>query len=91
MRLDAVRLICILILFLPNLGCTILVSNVTSGLADDLSAALVDQPDPLLVRDGAPAYLILIDGLIAGNPKNQDLLLPKLQRLRVSYERAVWD
>jgi hypothetical protein len=90
MRLDAVRLICILILFLPNLGCTILVSNVTSGLADDLSAALVDQPDPLLVRDGAPAYLILIDGLIAGNPKNQDLLLAAAQ-LYSAYASAFVD
>ena len=73
MRLAAACLI--LFLFLPSLGCTVLVSNATSGLADDVSAALVDQSDPLLVRDGAPAYLILIDGLIAGSPNNEDLLL----------------
>jgi hypothetical protein len=82
-----ISLICALILALANAGCTILVSSATSGLADDVSVALVDQPDPLLVRDGAPAYLILIDALIAGSPKNQDLLLAA-SRLYSSYASA---
>jgi len=87
MRIGVVSLVCILLLALPNLGCTILVSSATSGLADDVSAALVDQSDPLLVRDGAPAYLILIDGLIAGSPNNEELLLAAA-RLYSSYASA---
>ena len=87
MRLEMVSLIFALILSLANAGCTVLVSSATSGLADDVSVALVDQPDPLLVRDGAPAYLILIDALIAGNPDNQDLLLAA-SRLYSSYASA---
>ena len=87
MRLKMVSLIFALFLSLANAGCTILVSSATSGLADDVSVALVDQPDPLLVRDGAPAYLILIDALIAGNPENQDLLLAA-SRLYSSYASA---
>jgi len=67
------------VLSLPGLGCTILVSNATSGLAEDVSSALMNQSDPLLVRDGAPAYLILIDGLIAGSPDNEQLLLAGAQ------------
>ena len=76
-----------MLLSLANAGCTILVSSATSGLADDVSVALVDQPDPLLVRDGAPAYLILIDALIAGSPENQNLLLAA-SRLYSSYASA---
>ncbi len=90
MRLDLSCLLCIAALVLPNLGCTVLVSSATSGLADDVSAALVDQSDPLLVRDGAPAYLILIDGLIAGSPDNQELLLAAAQ-LYSAYASAFVD
>ncbi|MDG2333014.1 MAG: TRAP transporter TatT component family protein [Myxococcota bacterium] len=75
MRTEIASLLCMVALSVPNLGCTVLVSNATSGLAEDVSAALVNQSDPLLVRDGAPAYLILIDGLIAGSPDNEQLLL----------------
>ena len=35
-----------------------------------LSQALLDQPDPETVRDGAPAYLVLIDTLIAAEPED---------------------
>ena len=37
--------------------------------------AVLDQDDPQLVAQGAPAYLLLIDGLIADDPKNVQLLL----------------
>ena len=87
MRSTVAYLICACLAALPNFGCTVLVSSATSGLADDVSAALVDQSDPLLVRDGAPAYLILIDGLIAGDPDNEDLLLAAA-RLYSSYASA---
>ncbi len=90
MRIGVASLACIIFLALPNFGCTVLVSNATSGLADDVSSALVDQPDPLLVRDGAPAYLILIDGLIAGSPDNEELLLAAA-RLYSSYASAFVD
>jgi hypothetical protein len=36
--------------------------------------ALLEQPDPQLARDGAPAYLLAIDGLIARDPANAELL-----------------
>ena len=56
-------------------GCSSIISSATSGLADSLTSAVLDQNDPETVRQGAPAYLLLIDGLIADNPKNSDLLM----------------
>jgi hypothetical protein len=50
-------------------------SSATAGLADSLSNAVLNQNDPETVRQGAPAYLLLIDGLIADNPNSVDLLL----------------
>jgi hypothetical protein len=56
-------------------GCSSMMSSATTGLADSLTNAVLDQNDPETVRQGAPAYLLLIDGLIADNPGNVDLLL----------------
>jgi hypothetical protein len=39
------------------------------------AATILDQNDPETVRDGAPAYLLAIDGLIEGDPENSALLL----------------
>lgn len=73
----------LLVLFLANsfwsMGCNTLMSSATSGLAQDLSSAVLNQNDVQLVRDGAPAYLIAIDGLIEGDPKNPMLLLAGAQ------------
>ncbi len=44
-------------------------------MADNVTLAMLNQDDPATVRDGAPAYLLMIDGLIEGDPGNQDLLL----------------
>ena len=56
-------------------GCASLVDSATSRMADDIALAIRNQNDPSTVRDGAPAYLLMIDGLIAGDPENTDLLL----------------
>jgi len=63
----------ITVLFIP--GCSSMMSSATGNLADSLTAAVLDQNDPETVRQGAPAYLLLIDGLIADNPQNLELLL----------------
>lgn len=42
--------------------------------ADTLSAAILNQDDPALVESGVPAYLLLVDGLIAESPDNVALL-----------------
>jgi hypothetical protein len=75
----AMRLPCILILVLlgsfPSLGCQMVMNRATSSLAGNLTTAVLDQNDYGLVRDGAPAFLIMVDGLIQGSPENETLLL----------------
>lgn len=68
-------------------GCASLVSSATSRMADNISLAILNQDDPATVRDGAPAYLLMIDGLIEGDPDNTKLLLAG-SRLYGSYTSA---
>ncbi len=42
-------------------GCASIASSAASGVADNLSTAILDQEDPELVREATPAYLILLD------------------------------
>jgi hypothetical protein len=65
----------VLVATLPLGGCQTLANRATSRLAENISAAVLDQEDVQVVRDGGPAYLIAIDGLIQGDPNNQTLLL----------------
>jgi len=51
-------------------GCGAIVARASAGLADNLSAAILNQQDPELVAEALPAYLLLIDSLIAGDPDN---------------------
>lgn len=60
-------------------GCATLLSSATGRMADNLAGAVADQDDPATVRDGAPAFLLMLDGLIAGDPRNVDLLLTGAQ------------
>ena len=55
-------------------GCANVVSNAASGFADNLSAAVVNQTDPETVRDGAPAYMLLLDSLLEGNGDDPQIL-----------------
>ncbi|MBN2645286.1 MAG: hypothetical protein JXR59_07430 [Desulfuromonadaceae bacterium] len=45
-----------------------------SGFGTRLGETVLNQDDPELVRSGAPAYLLLIDTLIADNPDDEDWL-----------------
>ncbi len=56
-------------------GCAGMVTSVTTSLADSLSKAILDQNDPKTVRDGAPAYLLLVDGLIQDDSDSVQLLM----------------
>jgi len=56
-------------------NCSYIISPLTKKLASNLSTAIKEQDDPDTIKYGAPAYLIMIDGLITGDPENEDLLL----------------
>lgn len=55
-------------------GCASLMSSAAGGLADNLSSAVLNQSDPETVRDGAPAYMLLLDSFLEGNPDDPELL-----------------
>ena len=71
-------------------GCASLVSSATSQMADNITFAILNQDDPATVRTGAPAYLLMIDGLIEGDPENENILLAGA-RLYGSYATAFVD
>lgn len=56
-------------------GCAALMSSAASGFANDLSAAMLNQNDPEIVRDGAPAYMLLLDSMLESSPDDPDLLI----------------
>ena len=60
----------LLLILIPGLllSCSSIMNSATSRMADNLSAAILNQNDPETVRAGAPAYLLLIDSLIEDNP-----------------------
>ena len=66
------------------IACAPIVSNITDNLARNLSDAVLNQEDPKIVRDGAPAYLLLLDSLVAGNPENP-MILSSASDLYTSY------
>ena len=55
-------------------GCSLVLRRATADLADHLSAAVLDHDDPATVESGAPAFLLLLEGLIRADPENVPLL-----------------
>ena len=70
--LNKIRLISIaLCLAVPFLvSCATVVATAGSGMAGNLNSAIMNQDDPELVRDGAPAYLLMLDSFVEGAPDN---------------------
>ncbi len=54
-------------------GCSV-ASTAAASISDNLSQAIVNQPDPELVGDALPAYLLLIDGFALTEPNNAGIL-----------------
>ena len=56
-------------------GCASLIGRATQGLTTNLSVGIENHDDPATVQSALPAYLLMLDGLIEGDPKNTGLLL----------------
>jgi hypothetical protein len=56
-------------------ACSSVMRKATNQFAANLSNAILNEDDPPTVRDGVPAYLLLIDGMVEGDPQNPDILL----------------
>lgn len=61
-------LTCTGICLFTTAACSSLVTQATSGLSANLSAAILNQDDPETVRDGAPAFLLMLDSFVEGSP-----------------------
>lgn len=55
-------------------ACATMVASAGSGLAGNLTVAMMNQDDPGIVRDGAPAYLLMLDSFVEGAPANKAVL-----------------
>ncbi|MEJ8566593.1 TRAP transporter TatT component family protein [Elongatibacter sediminis] len=55
-------------------ACATVVASAGSGLAGNLTVAMMNQDDPAIVRDGAPAYLLMLDSFVEGAPENESVL-----------------
>ncbi len=64
----------VILLTLWIMGCATYVNRTTERFSNNLSAAMMKQPDPETIRQGTPAYLILIDTMVESDPKNPKTL-----------------
>ena len=55
-------------------GCGSIATSAGAGVAGNLSQAILNQDDPDLVRESLPAYLVLLDSLVADNRAGPELL-----------------
>jgi hypothetical protein len=55
-------------------GCSTIMESATNGMASNLSAAILNQDDPETVRDGAPAYLLMLDSFVRESPDDAVML-----------------
>ncbi len=76
--------IALLLALLVSSGCASIVSSVTDQLAEDLSRAILNNDDLATVREGVPAFLIVLDALLTSNP-NDPNILTAAARLNASY------
>jgi hypothetical protein len=75
-------------LMLPS--CSSLVARATDNLADNLSQAIANNDDPATVEAGGPAYLLMLDGMVQGDPQNENLLI-QAATLYSTYSTAFVD
>lgn len=69
------RLPAVLLALLAMGGCASLAASAGNRLAGNISTAIANENDPETVAEGMPSYLLVVDGMIAGDPENEHLLL----------------
>ncbi|MDY0022416.1 TRAP transporter TatT component family protein, partial [Arenimonas caeni] len=63
---NAPRLLAALLVACLLAGCAAVIGRAGDRFADQLGAAVYDSNDPATVRDGLPAYLLLVDAMVQG-------------------------
>lgn len=67
------RLIFVLITGLILTSCSSIISSATNKMAQNLSTAIINNDDLATVKAGAPAYLLMLDSFVEGNPEDSDM------------------
>ena len=68
------KLLPILVVLLPLSGCASLMSSAMTGMADNVTGALLDQVDPETARAALPAYIVMVDSALQSSPDDPDVL-----------------
>ena len=69
---------CIIVFFSLS-GCSMIMKSATSDMMGHLSKSILNNDDLSLVESGAPAYLLMIDSMIAKDPENSEMLATAAQ------------
>lgn len=69
------NLILVLISGLILTSCSSIISSATNNMAKNLSSAIINNDDLATVKSGAPAYLIMLDSFIEGDPNDSNMLI----------------
>jgi len=56
-------------------SCSSMISSATNKMAKNLSAAITNNDDLATVKSGAPAYLLMLDSFIEGDPEDSSMLI----------------
>ena len=70
--------LCICLLLACSASKTMTV-GATASLLEDIAKSAYRQSDLRLIREGMPAYLMLIDGMVEAVPDNEQLLINAAQ------------
>ncbi len=87
LNMPVLRLLSVLLALSALGGCASITSSATNRLANNLSTAILNQDDPETVEQGMPSYLLMMDGLIEGDPQNENMLVAG-SKLYASYASA---
>ena len=52
-----------------------MMSSATNKMAKNLSSSIINNDDLATVKSGAPAYLLMLDSFIEGDPEDRDMLI----------------
>ncbi|MGD8484325.1 MAG: TRAP transporter TatT component family protein [Thioalkalispiraceae bacterium] len=67
-------LIVLLLAFFWLSGCSSIINSATSKMAKNLTISIQNHDDPDTVASAIPAYLLMIDSFIQGDPENRQML-----------------
>lgn len=56
-------------------SCSSMISSATNKMATNLASAITNNDDLATVKAGAPAYLLMLDSFIEGDPEDSNMLL----------------